>query len=716
MKTKVFDIIHSVKAGACACMLFVMSAVMFSACNEDISEDNFAIKTEQNMMDFLQANPDRFSDLISILERVRLGKSDDASTLSSVLTARGNYTLFAPNNEALEYYMDSIGVAGVDELTYEQAELIAYSCIIDNGDESAYEAADFPATGTFTLPNLSQRRLTCMQVISDNGDSYYVIGGYARVVGTDNEVSNGMVHELGSVVAPSSDNLYQRIAAAGNMKVMARLMELTTWADSMDVPLYDEEYEDENHNGTYLFTGVGTFTIAESLRRGFTALVEPDEVLANWLGMSISYDEEGNVTNWDNVLAQLKTKCEAVYGTADADDLSSPDNAVNRFVAYHIMYGIMAYDRFVRHFNEHGYTYGPDMMNPQTSSCPTNVWEYYTTVGKYPGLIKITQVGDGSTYENAIDHPIYANRISVYDTDPYGDYTEIGVKEGYKGLLIQATNGDYDNDALNGYYFPIDGVLLYDGGGSSGMGIRDQLGEERIRMDVTTMLPEMASNNYRGGGYTRFPNGYFSNISNESSSTVIVYLNCAQAGALDPTNWRDFQGDEIMAGGQYDFVLKLPPVPKDGTYELRMGVSHNSMRGMAQIYFGTNPNSLSPVGLPYDMRQPAGTEAIPWTADIEGDTETNTANDKLMRNQGFMKAPKYFKITSQAADASSVRDMGGSVAALRRIVTARYMSANETYYIKFKSVLKDPNAQFFLDYFEYVPASVYNGVTGEDIW
>ena len=56
--------------------------------------------------------------------------------------------------------------------------------------------------------------------------------------------------------------------------------------------------------------------------------------------------------------------------------------------------------------------------------------------------------------------------------------------------------------------------------------------------------------------------------------------------------WRDYQADEVMVAGLYDFVLKLPPVPVDGTYEIRMGASHNTLRGMAQIYFGSDPLRL----------------------------------------------------------------------------------------------------------------------------
>lgn len=54
------------------------------------------------------------------------------------------------------------GVASLEEMTDEQANLITKSCIIDNQNEDAYESADFPSSGSFSLPNLNNRLLSCL--------------------------------------------------------------------------------------------------------------------------------------------------------------------------------------------------------------------------------------------------------------------------------------------------------------------------------------------------------------------------------------------------------------------------------------------------------------------------------------------------------------------------------------------------------------------------
>lgn len=697
--------IRQISCCVLGCVLTLGLGMSLAGCTEDISADNFAIATEQTATDYFADNPEKYSSIKAIFDRVRLGDVDNASSLSSVLSSRGNYTIFAPNNEAIAAYLQTLGLSSVDEMSYEQAQLVANSCIIDNVEQMPYEVSDFPTTGSFALPNLNDRLLTCAFVTEDEGESYYVINGESRVLTTDTEVSNAMIHEVGTVIAPSSESLPDMIALATNMKVMTYLLQQTTWADSL-LDERDLAYEEEPRDETFDQVGVvgGPFNIPQRRYLGFTAFVEPDEVFASEWGIHLSLDAEGNVTNWDEVMNIVRQRCQAVYGQEDSDDLTSPDNAVNRFVAYHLLPGKMAYDRFVNHYNEFNYRYG-DTRNPQTIQMSTNVWDYYTTMGQHRGLVKITQVGDAG-FEQDLEHRIYINRISIYDNSRHGDYRELGVRDA--GILISPDNGEFDNNAQNGFYYPINTIMLYTDE------TRSNLAGERMRIDLCTMLPEVASNNTRGGHYTYYPTGFFSNIINESNETNMLYLTHGWSGTAG--TWNDYQGDEWLFTGLYDFTLRLPPVPKDGTYELRMGVAMNPNRGMVQMYFGNDPLRLSPVGLPYDQRQTVSESnpEIPWVADVEDDA-VNAENDKNMRNLGYLKGPQYFTMTNGQAD-TPVRGRGGSAAAIRRIITVEQLSASETYYLRFKSALRKTDAQFFLDYFEIVPTSIYNGAQPEDIW
>jgi len=53
---------------------------------------------------------------------------------------------------------------------------------------------------------------------------------------------------------------------------------------------------------------------------------------------------------------------------------------------------------------------------------------------------------------------------------------------------------------------------------------------------------------------------------------------------------------------------------------------------------------------------------------------------------------------------------------MRKIIGTADMKAGVQYYLRFKTCLNDPTSEFFVDYFEIVPKSIYNGVDPEDIW
>lgn len=669
---------------ALACLLIL------SGCKEDIDDSDFAIATGVTIAEYVNQTPE-LSDMAVLLKRVNLGQKAEASSVFNVLSARGNYTCFFPTNESLRAYcLEKTGSEDVNSLDDETAQLLVYNCIIDNGSETAYESPDFPESGTFGQACLSDRLLTCKYSLTDG---VYVLNTTSTVIKTDIEATNGYVNLVDAPIAPSMLMVPDIILQADNLKIMGSLIAETHWADSMQI-YQDAEFNTSEHPETRLFKGVGTFKIEQNRYLGYTAFVETDDVFQKEWGIpAAELDEDGNVTNFPAILAAIKPHCEAVYGTEDADDITSVDNAVNRFVAYHLMKGKYGYNKLVHHFSEYGYQYGSYVTNPQDQVYTIDVWDYYPMLGeKHPSLIKVLQVPDG-------EHEIYINRVAKYNDN---NYLEASVE--LPGILINSDNGENDNNALNGFYHTLNGILLYD------QNVRNKLGSERIRFDLCDMLHELTSNSDRTMGYKGFERGYFENIFNETESTNIHYLT-APKGA----NWRDYQGDEFLFSGTYDFCIKLMPVPVDGAYEIRMGVAMNPYRSMAQIYFGDDPNNLQPAGLPYDMRQSAtNNPAMPWVADT-GEPNVDRENDQALRIQGFMKAPKYF-CSNDGTGKSPARTFGGDWPCMRRIITVANMECGKTYYLRFKTALENTDSQFFLDYFELVPSIVYNGPVAEDIW
>lgn len=704
-----------------------------SSCEEEIDSSNFAIKTDQTLTDIVDSDPN-LSLIRDLFKRVRLGRSSEASSIYSVLSARGNYTAFVPDNVAVENYLAKLGLTSIDELTDEQAELLAYSCVIDNGDQEAYQSTEFPTSATFNLSNLYDRLLSCTEVsgtldtiervkydpltllpVIENGDTvklyypvYFKIEKNSRVIITDREASNGWLHVVADVIAPTSDYIFQVIQDAPNMKIMGRLLQETGIWEWMNKER-DASYEDLEIPEV-LKAQPGDFEAPLKRYLAFTGFVETDSIFKEYGVDTPILDEDGVITNWESVLEGLKSisKITHAYGTQDMDNLKSPNNPLYKFVKYHFIDGKYAPGKLVVHFTEYLYQYGNDNKNPQLRELPTDVWDYYTTIhpagvveAREP--IKLLQIGNrGPVAQQLPGNPIYINRFAEYDNGMNGTYEQLSAKPGGEGVLIHE---DQNISSANGYVYAIDDLLVF------GPEERALMGKERMRVDFATIIHELSSNNLRLGKYSQFPAGYFENLPLQTTGSDVLYLFCAYS-PRSATGWCNLQGDEMMVLGLYDVTFRIPPVPQANEYEIRLGVSHNNLRGMCQLYFGEDMNRLQPAGLPYDMRQSSSNNvAIPWVQDVEDDA-VNMENDKNLRNQGYMKGPMHFGWTDGKGTSMS-RDYNGHI---RRIVATEYMEPGKSYYLRYKSALKKLDSQLQIDYIEIVPKEVYNGSEPEDIW
>lgn len=688
------------KLWAVSLICLMACGLSVTSCSDEIDDSNMYTFTGEMVMSYLNSRAE-FSDYANMLRSVRLSSKSE-STIADLLSARGHYTVFAPTNDALHTYVDSImGQVNYDlsQLSDSIMEAIVKNSLIDNGNDEAYKTTDFNVEGALNQTNMNDRYIT-ISFDTYNGKGVVIVNATSKIIEPDLEVKNGVVHVVDRVVSSSMSTLPSLLEQTSNTKVFARLLMETGWADSMIMYL-DNAYEDYHPETVPHYSSGGTpLNTPEHRKYGYTAFVEPDDLLKEVWGINPTLDPiNGTITNWEEVVAVIKEKCEAMSlykqrqdaSTSNdaATNLKNQDNAVNQFVAYHLLEQAIPFNKLVIHHNELGYAYNkPEVL---TLNC-TN---YYETLGKYRRLMRITEGAD-TKGEKCI------NRRSTYDNAMKGTYKELTVLD--PGTLVNGLNGTLPNNALNGSYFLINRVLEYD------LAIESALANERIRFDVADFLPELSSNNIRRPNSAvsiGIPQGYMKYLTT-SNETNIAYLT-----EWSPASWRDYMGDELCISGQYDFVYRLPAVPVSGTYELRVASSNNSLRGMAQIYLGTNKENPPAIGLPVDMRLTVEDPLIDWELDTDDD-EYNLSVDKRLRNHSYMKAPKSFGLTSGSGVTQSLRDVGPWNGVMRRIITTQTFYADQVYYIRFKSVLENKYSQFFFDYLELVPKAVI--AQGEDIW
>lgn len=662
-----------------------IAALSMTACSDDVDESNLYTFTG-NMITGYLAKSDSFKLYSYCLQKVYQSKKSK-STFSDLLSARGNYTVFAPTDEAVHYFLDSIYNQKdypIEQVEDSIVEKIVRCGIIDNGDNTAYRIEDLNE-GSIPITNADDRYLT---IVFDTlgGRAVTKINNDAIVISKNNEMVNGYIHIVDRVVMLSNAYISSMIDDAPNLRIFSMLLNKTGWADSLK--LYrDEEYEEQEHPDNTKSYEWGKDRVPQHRYFGYTVLVETDSVLNEKWGISMPVMEAGVMTNEATILSQLREQCAKYYSDNNPENLTDPDNAINQFVAYHLLEYRIPYNWLVVHRTEYGYSY----KNPTKLSINCdNFWE--TISRTHRRMIKMT--------EGPYTDGIRINRYYKYDRDTY-DETDVIIP----GIGVRSNNGDYDNNALNGFYYPIDDVLVF----SNDVSLK--VLNQRIRMDLSTYYPELVNNNIFITDYNghTLPHGYLKHVTINSEETEYHYLTGYNCG------WNDMYCDEHNITGAYDFTLRLPPVPFEGTWEVRLVYSYSANRGMAQLYFGTNKENLPAYGLPLDERVAVSNPTIGWALYDNEDPELNRQRDKNMRNKGYMMGCKHEGPSTGGVVTTTLYNVK-SEHRLRKIFYTGNLTPNETYYIRIKGILTNTATMFVLDYIEFAPKSVYNGDIPEDNW
>lgn len=673
----------------------VIAFVGFYGCQDKVNESDLYTFTGQTITNYLETS-DNFTDFAYICGRVKLSRKSD-SYVSQLLAARGNYTVFAPTNEAVRAYLDSLYITtnyDITQIPDSTAEYIVRNAIIDNGNDEAYLTTDFQ-TGALDKTNMNDRYIT---ISYDNdsvtGAAQTYINENSLLVTPDVEVENGVVQGVNKVLELSNAYLPDLIETTPNLKVFSYLLKQTGWANKL-TKYRDEDYE-QNHAEMGVDIGGKAYPYPEHRYFGYTAFVETDSVFEAKWGIPQPIVENGILQNGPEILAVIAQKAKETYTDATSDDLTSEQNAVNQFVSYHLLPERLTLDKLVVHHCEMGYAYS----NP--SNLSIDCFEYYETMcTAHRRLVKLTE-GKQTDGKRINRHCKYKTDVSAGDF-----YEEYDVDR--PGIRIMESNDGYNSNALNGFYYAIDDILLYD------KDVPNVVLNERLRWDVSSLLPELMTNGYRlihTNQSLPMPAGYFSTMT--TSESCKYWYMPYYSSTID-----NYQGDEHNVRGQYDMTLRLPPVPYYGTYEIRIAAPTNTSFGMAQLYLGTNPNNLQPIGLPLDLRQNYSKPNIGWEQDTD-DWDHNRENDKVMRNHGYMKPPYHDGIKNSGGTVvtESMRNTtryAGNLR-LRKIVYQGTLSPDDVWYIRVKSVMENTDLSFLWDYIEYAPKWIYSSPEPEDIW
>ena len=694
--------------------LFVTCLLLLS-CTEDIDTSARYVFKEQTILDYLQKHED-YSEYVKLLQQVPVS-TRSKSTVYQLLSARGHYTCFAPNNEAIaQYLQDQVEEGFLTEPTWESFKnekvrdsimrVIVYNSIIDGGDVEYYETTNFPTHNNdeFGRANMNDIKLSVFR--PKDPDSIYINRIYPiNLLNRDIPAINGVIHQMEKVIAPRDITLSlilkeQLEGYASGYVVMARLIQscglldtLSKQRDEVYETLYQTGMIEEKTPANGLATMDGGYSYAPEHRKyGFTIFAESDSFWEEAIGKPADLIMPEDVQAWVETQGYYP---DAVSNT----DYQSPSNRLYQWTTYHVLPFKLSPERLVFHYNEKGYDY---VGAPERLSIP--VMEYYVTMGQRR-LLKI--------YESLESDGIYLNRFPILDNGRHGTGHEIGCDAAKVGARVMREDETLrERTAVNGYMYEINAPIAYS------EETRNNLARSRIRMDCMSFFPEVMNNDIRRVPLTdarhqwvHFPDDseykYIGNLSINEGSTFVYY---------NAYNYKfgSLCGDEVKCVGRWELMFTLPPVPKRGTYEIRYRILTNSNRGVAQFYFGDKPGSMPAAGIPVNLTLGGVDPITGWIADTGTDDDADAEADKQMRNNGFMKGEESILILKNPGTTARANVNRNIV---RRIVTRQTLDPDKTYYLKMKSVLDAITTEFYMDHIEYCPKEIYdNPEQPEDIW
>jgi len=276
-------------------MALVCICIMY-ACVPEPVEVTFDDQENFTIFDYLEQDTLEYSSFIRIVEKGALKNS-----LSSYNPYGDGYTLFLPDNDAIDKFIESDSrFSTLNDLLndLEFCQIFSRYHVVN----MSVSSNEFPF-GAFTEPTLSGDFLTVSFFIEEDS-AYYKINNLSRVIKANIEVSNGYVHEIQTALTPVTKSTYQWLSQNADFSIFSDAIKLTGLASLIDFNLKEIENKE-----------------------AVTVFIEPD---------SIYYKR--NIKSIDDLVALI---------SPDDNDYTSESNPLNLFVSYHFLKGRYFIDHFV---------------------------------------------------------------------------------------------------------------------------------------------------------------------------------------------------------------------------------------------------------------------------------------------------------------------------------------------------------------------------------
>ncbi|MCD7720630.1 MAG: fasciclin domain-containing protein [Prevotellaceae bacterium] len=686
-----------------------LSGICAISCSDDIPADKYYTFTGEMLSDYLKERP-QFTEFVKIINRSQY--SVRGVNLMDLISTYGQFTCFAPDNDAVKSYLKENGYSSVEDIPYDICDTIARTHLV-NG--RAFGTEDLIGLTSLSSVNMNDRYIQLQEAYAyvENGDTIYTADSL-EMVGKDDihttyrlnrsgfmyfdqcndSVENGMVHTVNAVIASSNQSVSDLIDENPLISLFSQAMQITGIAEYIQGHIKDSSWDPDLYEDKSVYSGAqwDYCHIPETKNFGFTVFACPDSVLREKYqitDLQSFYDYARSIYGGDELDVNDEANAEALQ------DWRSP---LRRLIGYNILKQSGSYDNLT------------SITTIETTSI--NPTEWYATLDslttiKIERLTVTKYIANGETRNE-----LYLNR---------GDKSR-GCETA--GIHVSSeVGGEYENNGANGWYFITDGLADY------GETTKQDIFNTRMRMDLYYMFPELMSNNIRDGRTANyiaqsnnpdknvaspnywFPNGYLDNVKVNDDG---IFLFQSQHN----TYW-SYEGDEFNLASDvnsYDITFNLPSVPS-GTYQIRLGFAPMSTRGICQFYLDGEPQ-----GIPFDMRDTNFTDRTGWFALSTAVSSGSYTSDEVesmkknMHNLGWYHGPMGVSIYQaegiQDGTNASRTKFCDIMNTMRYVLCTANLDENVQHTVRIKSIWAVGTALVMIDYLELVPKSVY-GVEGE---
>jgi len=268
-----------------------MALILLFSCDDPYQDKHFQAYEEYPSSTYLDARQEDFSKWIEILHR--------ADLYNALNQASETFTLFVPDNDAVDAFYKKNGISSAEELGQDFArELVKYHVI-----NAEISQKTFLMGGKLTTPTISEDYLTVSfdeSEGSEGGLNAIYLNSEARVTELANVTTNGLVYVLNAVLTPLTQTLYDRLEENAGYSIFREAVDKTGWKKRLDSP-YDTVYSDLGR--------------VSYLKKNFTLFAVTNEIFA----------QEG-ISDLNALISRLGA----------STDYTSDQNALRNYIGYHL--------------------------------------------------------------------------------------------------------------------------------------------------------------------------------------------------------------------------------------------------------------------------------------------------------------------------------------------------------------------------------------------